>query len=180
MKLIRRALPLLVLPTFFFGAGMLTAVVATGVARLIAPEPVTLLDAVAEGNYEAMFRMTSAGYDPGLPDVLKFSVLHWDRGEKTSPLLVAIGGGDINIIAYLTKHTTRLAEFPNDQALCIAARYGHSNVARHMMARGVPAVPRSGCDGTLNRPEDVAEKFDSQGLAKALRAYRLKRQASAD
>jgi ankyrin repeat protein len=177
--LIRRAFLLLVLSMLFFGAGIATADVAKWAVTLIAPEPVTLLDALAEGNDEAMFRMTSEGSDPGLPDILKFSVLHWDRGEKTSPLLVAIGGGDMNIVAYLTKHTTRLREFPNDQALCVAARYGHTNIARYLMARGVPAVPKSGC-GTLNRPEDVAKKFGNHSLAKALRSYRLRGQASID
>ena len=179
MKTTYRALLLLALPVLLFGAGMLTAGVVSRAVSLIAPEPVTLLDAVADKNDEAMLRMVSAGDDPGLPDVLRLSMFHWHRGETTSPLLVAIGGGDINIVSYLTKHTARIADAPNDQALCIAARYGHSSVARYMMAKGVPAVPKAGC-GTQRRPEDVAKEFGSHGLADVLRAYRLERQGRAD
>jgi hypothetical protein len=66
-----RAGVLLFLPMLFFGLGSLTAGVATSIATFIAPEPATLLDAVAGGNDEAMVRMISEGEDPGLPAVLK-------------------------------------------------------------------------------------------------------------
>jgi hypothetical protein len=172
MTLTNRVAILLFLPLLFFGAGMLTAGVATTAAKLIAPEPVTLLDAVAMGHDEATFRMISEGDDPGLPGVLKRPVFHWRRGDTVSPLLIAIGGGDINYVAYMARHTQRIADSPNDQALCVAARYGHSNVARFLMKMGAAAVPKSGC-GKLRRPEDVAAKYGSGGLAEELRRYRM-------
>jgi hypothetical protein len=164
---------LLLLPLLVFGAGILSAGVATTAAKLIAPEPVTLLDAVATGHDEAIFRMISEGDDPGLPDVLGSPVLHWRRGDSTSPLVVAIGGGDINMVAYLARRTKRIADSPNDQALCVVARYGHSNVARFLMKMGASAVPKSGC-GKLRRPEDVATKYGSGSLAKELQRYRMR------
>jgi Ankyrin repeat len=166
-----RAGVLLFLPMLFFGLGSLTAGVATSTATFIAPEPATLLDAVAGGNDEAMVRMISEGEDPGLPAVLKRPVLYWARGETVSPLLLAIGGGDINKVAYMAKHTQQIAAPPNDQGLCAAARYGHTNVVRFLIKMGVPAVPREGC-GMLKRPEDIAAKYGSSGLAKELQQYR--------
>ena len=65
-----------------------------------------------------------------------------------------------------------MAQSPNDLALCVAARYGHSNIARFLMKRGVPAVPKNGC-GELRRPEDIAQKQGSGGLARELRQYRI-------
>jgi hypothetical protein len=175
MTLAHRMVILSFLPVLFFGLGILAAGVATRTAILIAPEPVTLLDAVAWGNDEAMFRKMSEGDDPGLPDVLKRSVLHWERGDTVSPLLVAIGEGDLNKVAYMAKHTQRIADPPNDQGLCAAARYGHSNIVRFLIKMGVPAVPKNGC-GELKRPEDVAAKYGSASLAKELRQYRLRAQ----
>jgi hypothetical protein len=172
MTLTNRVPILLFLPLLFFGAGILSAGVATTAAKLIAPEPVTLLDAVVIGHDEAVFRMISVGDDPGLPGVLRSPVLHWRRGDTTSPLLVAIGRGDLNKVTYMERHTQRIADSPNDQALCVAARYGHSNVARFLMKMGVPAVPKNGC-GKLRRPEDVAAKHGSGQLAKELRQYRM-------
>jgi len=171
MTLTNRVPILLFLPLLFFGAGILSAGLAITAAKSIAPEPITLLDAVAMGNDEAIFRMISEGYDPGLPGVLESPVFHWRRGDITSPILVAIGGGDINKVAYMARHTQRIADSPNDQALCVVARYGHSNVARFLMKMGAPVVPKNGC-GKLRRPEDVAAKYGSGSLAEELRRYR--------
>jgi hypothetical protein len=172
MTLIHRMALVSFLPLLFFGLGILAAGVATRTAILIAPEPETLLDAVAWGNDEVMFRMMSEGDDPGLPDILKRSVLHWRRGDSVTPILVEIGNGDINKVAYMAKNTRRLWEPPNDEALCVAARYGHSSIVRLLMKMGVPPVPRNGC-GELGRPEDVAAKYGSINLSSELRQYRL-------
>jgi hypothetical protein len=172
MTLNHRMTMLLFLPVLFFGFGILSAGLATRTAILIAPEPKTLLDAVAGGNDEAMFRMMSEGDDPGRPDVLKRSVLYWEHGDTVSPLLVAIGQGDINKVAYMAKHTQRIAEPPNDQGLCAAARYGHSNIVRFLMKMRAPAVPKDGCR-ELKRPEDIAAKYGSASLGRELRQYRL-------
>ena len=85
MTLNHRETMLSFLPVLFFGFGILSAGVATRTAILIAPEPQTLLDAVAGGNDEAMFRMMSEGDDPGRPGVLKRPVLHWEHGDTVSP-----------------------------------------------------------------------------------------------
>jgi hypothetical protein len=164
---------LLILPVLFFGLGTMSAGMATKLVTLVAPDPETLLDAVAGGNDEAMFRMMSEGQDPGLPGALKHSVLYWMRGDIVSPLLVVIGEGDINKLAYMAKHTHRIAEPPNDQGLCAAARYGHSNVVRFLIKLGVRAVPENGC-GEMKTPEEIAAKYGSASLARELREYRLR------
>ena len=109
-------------------------------------------------------------------EFLKFPVLHWQRGQETTPLLVAVGRGDINIVAYLALNTKKIGIPPNDQALCVAARYGHTNVANYLIERNVSAVPRGGC-GSEALPEDVAKKYQSFSLADVLQRYRLERQA---
>jgi hypothetical protein len=172
MSIKRRASLLLLLPFLFFGAGALMAGIATETAKLAAPKPVTLLDAAAVMQDEAILRMVSAGEDPGLPVVLKHPALVWEIGDTTSPLLVAIVGGEVNRVAYMAKHTQRLAEPPNDLALCLAARFGHSNIARFLMKIGATAVPKNGC-GDIRRPEDIAKKHGFGGLARELRQYRI-------
>ena len=169
-----RLFVLLALPLLFCSAGALSAVWATKAVKLIAPEPVTLIDAVAAGDEEATYRMVSAGKDPGLPVALERSVFHWRKGDVVSPLLVAVVESDPNQIAYLAQQTRRLSEPPNDEALCVAARYGNSNVARLLMKLRVPVVPENGC-GEIRMPEDVAAKYGSGGLSKELRQYRTER-----
>ncbi len=163
MTLTNRVPFLLFLPVLFFGAGMLSAGLATRAAKLIAPEPVTLLDAIVIRNDEAIFRMISEGDDPGLPGVLGSPVLHWRRGDTTSPLLVAIGGGDINKVAYMAKRTQRIADPPNDQALCVAARYGHS--------RRCP-IPDE--DGSAGGPEKrLRQTSEARGRCGKIRIWQL-------
>jgi hypothetical protein len=163
---------LALLPVLLFGGGALIGDVATRVAKLVAPEPLTLLQAVATGDDDAIFRMVVAGEDPGLPTVLERRLIYWRPGDTTSPLLVAIADGDLNRVAYLARNTEHLAEPPNDLALCVAARLGHANLARFLMKIGAPAVPKIGC-GELSRPEDFARKYRSGSLARELRQYRL-------
>lgn len=163
---------MLFLPLLFFGTGALIAGLSIRTAKLMAPEPVTLVDAAAVGQDDAIFRMVLAGEDPGLPVVLEHPLIHWKKGEVTSPLLVAIAVGDLGKSAYMARHTRRLADPPNHLALCVAARYGHTNVARFLMKMGVPPVPKDGC-GELERPEDVAAKYREGGLSRELRRYRI-------
>jgi hypothetical protein len=172
MTFTSRAPLLLTLPLLFFAAGALAAGVATRLAELIAPEPATLLEAAAVGQDEAIYRMVSAGEDPGLPVVLKRPLLRWKRGDAISPLLVAIALGKGRQVAFLAKHTERLAEAPNDLALCVAAHYGKIAAARFLMKRGAPAVPKNGC-GEMERPEDIAKKYGSGRLSRELRQYRI-------
>jgi Ankyrin repeats (3 copies) len=142
-----RALLSLLAPILFFGAGALTAGVATKVVKSVAVEPSTLLEAASRGDDDAIFRFVSAGQDPGLPAVLQRNVFQWQRGETTSPLLVAIAEGDFDNVTYMVKHIQHLAEPPNDQALCVAARWGHSDIAKFLMQRMPSAVRRNGCVG---------------------------------
>jgi hypothetical protein len=179
MTIAHRLPVLLALPFVFFGAGAMTAVVATKVVTLIAPKPATLLDAAAAGDEEVIFRKVSAGEDPGLPVVLDRPLFHWQSGDVVSPLLAAIVGGDPNEIAYLVQATRRWAEPPNDRALCVAARHDNGSAARYLMKIGAPAVPKEGC-GEAQKPEDVAAKYGASGLARELRQYRLKDGAERD
>ena len=173
MKTTHRFPILLMLPLVFAGAGMLAALMATKAATLITPEPVTLLDAAATGNDEAIFRMVSAGQDPGSPVILERTVFHWRQGDVASPLLAAIAADStLSEITYLVSQTRRLTESPNDQALCVAARYGRSGVAEFLMETGAPAVPKGGC-GEAKWPEEIAKKYGSSGLARQLRQYRI-------
>jgi hypothetical protein len=162
---------LLLLPVAFFAAGALGAYLATRAATLMAPEPVTLLEAVELKQDEAIFRMVSAGEDPGRPVVLERPLLHWRKGDTTSPLLVAVVDGEINLVAYLVKSTGHLADPPNDRALCLAAQFQHANIARFLMKIGAPAVPKEGC-GVDKPPEDVAKKSGAGQLVRELHQYR--------
>ena len=164
---------LLLLPIVAFAAGASTGSLANRAVRIIAPEPHTLLDAATLGQEDAIFRMISAGEDPGRPVLLERPLLSWRRGDTTTPLLVAIANGELNQVAFMVRHTQRLTDSPNDSALCIAARFGHANIARFLMKIGVPAVPKNGC-GELMRPEDVAARYGSGRLSKELEAYRLR------
>jgi hypothetical protein len=163
-------LPLL--PLFFFGAGLLTAEVATRAARFVAPKPTGLFDAVKLEQNDAIFSMISAGADPGVAVVLTEPLYYWGPGAKTSPLLVAIAHGDRTRAAFLLQHTRRLSEPPNDQALCIAARFGHSSLAEFLISKGARAVPKGGC-GEIQYPEDIAARYGSGRLSGKLRRYRL-------
>jgi ankyrin repeat protein len=174
MTFASRAPILLLAPLLFFGAGALTAVVATETVKRVAVEPTTLLDAAARGDDDAIFRILSAGEDPGAQVVLQRQVFQWQPGDTASPLLVAIAEGDFDNVTYMVKHTGHLADPPNDQALCVAARFGQSEIAKFLMQRRVSAVPKDGCAG--KRPEDLAAEQGSASLADALRRYRLETQ----
>ena len=69
MTLVRRLLFLVAVSALFFCTGMVTAGIAYRAIVWITPEPLTLLDAVAQANDDAVLRMVSAGADPGLPGV---------------------------------------------------------------------------------------------------------------
>jgi ankyrin repeat protein len=174
MTFASRATVLVLAPLLFFGAGALTAVVATETVKRVAVEPTTLLDAAARGDDDAIFRIVAAGEDPGVQVTLQRQVFQWQSGDTTSPLLVAIAEGDFDNVTYMVKHTGHLADPPNDQALCVAARFGQSEIARFLIQRGVPAVPKDDCAG--KRPEDLAAERGSASLADALRRYRMESQ----
>jgi hypothetical protein len=165
---------LLLLPFAFLAAGALTAGLATQGVKLLAVEPVTLLDAAALGDDDAIFSLIAAGQDPGAPVVLQRHVFDWGPGDTTSPLLVAIAEGDFDNVTYMMKHTQDWPDPPNDQALCVVARFGRLEVAKFLMKRGAPAVPQTGCLGHM--PEDLATKQGFGSLARALHKYRVETQ----
>ena len=119
--------------------------------------------------------MVQAGADPGRPVVLKHPMLGWRKGDVVSPLLVGIAEGNSVHVAFLFKNTKRKDHAPNDQALCVAARFGHGSVASMLFGMGVPAAPQRGCDGRDKMPEEVAARFGNGSLAKALKTYRQSR-----
>ncbi len=175
MTFMRRAPVLLILPFLFFGAGALTAAVATLATTLIAPKLDTLVEAAMLGQEDAIFRLVSAGDDPGLPTVLQRPMFRWRAGDTTTPLLVAVAFGDLRLVGYMLKNTKRMADPPNDQALCVAARFGHSDVTRLLMEVGAPAVPINGC-GEQRWPEDIAYHRRAKSMGDLLRDYRLSKE----
>ena len=70
------------MPFLFFGAGALTAGVATEAAKRAAVEPTTLVDAAARGDDDTIFRLMSAGQDPGAPVVVQRRVFQWRPGDS--------------------------------------------------------------------------------------------------
>ena len=87
--------------------------------------------------------------------------------------MVAIAADStLSEITYLVRETRHLSDPPNDQVLCLAARYGHTNVAELFIKMVVPAVPKDGCDEKM-LPEEIAKRNGSDGLSKILRQYRL-------
>lgn len=162
---------LLCVPAVCFVVGFVTARTVTHLAEHMTVEPVTLLDAAARGDNDAIDRMVSAGEDPGMPVVLQQHLFDWPAGEVTSPYLVAIARGKLTDVAYMAKHTQRLIELPNDQALCIAARFGTTKMVRFLMTLGVPAAPKDGCDEG-GWPEDIAAKYGFGRLSKELHEFR--------
>jgi hypothetical protein len=151
MTLVSRAPVLLLAPLLFFGAGALTAVVATETVKRVAVEPATLLDAAARGDDDAIFRFVSAGQDPGAQVVLQRRLFQWQPGDTVSPLLVAIAEGDLDNVTYMIRHTERLTDSPNDQALCIATRFGHSDIAKFLMQKMVRLPSKKVCDRSSRR-----------------------------
>ncbi len=124
------------------------------------------------GYYFSSERMIEVGADPGLPTVSEQPIFAWARGDVMSPLLVGIAQGDKEQVAVLLNSSKYKADAPNDQALCVVAQFGHSNVARVFFRMGVPRVPRHGCYGEEEMTEEVAARFGNTTLAQALRDYR--------
>ena len=169
-----KRLPLLVWPAVFFVLGAVVALAAIRVVEFAWPEPKTLLEAVEQQWTGTTYRMIAHGEDPGISVKAKRQILqYWGPGQTTSPLLVGIARGDADLVAYMVENTRLLETAPNDQALCVAGRFGHSNVAKVLFRAGVVASPLDRCDGQGARPEDIAERFGHGSMAKALRHYRL-------
>ena len=175
---LNRGICLLGLPLLLFCAGAGVAAVGIEAVQSIAPEPANLLEAVAQGHNDEIFNRVSAGEDPGRSAVVAHAMFHWRPRDTTSPLLVAIAGGDINKVAYMVNHTALMASPPNDLALCVVARYGHSNIAQLLMKRGALPVPKDRC-GEEATPEDVARRYENFGLGETLRDYRLSKEQGA-
>jgi hypothetical protein len=172
MTVSRRQWLLLGLPVLAVVGGFLVGRGAAALSTLTAPEPPTLVQAVAQGQWDTIVRMIEAGEDPGLPIVLEQPIFGWSRGDVVSPLLVGIAQGDKKQVAFLLSSTKHKADAPNDQALCVVARFGHSDVAEVLFRLGVPGGPEKGCDGHQEMPEDVAMRFRNVNLAVAIRNYR--------
>lgn len=176
MNLSRPSPLLLMMPLLFFGAGALTAAVAARLTGLVAPKLKTLMEAASLGQEEAILQLVTSGEDPGKAAMVQRPVYHWKSGDTTTPLLVTIAGGDLRLVAFMLKHTTRLAESPNDRALCISAQYRHSSVTRLLLEKNAPAVPKDGCSKNERMPEDIAFKGHAKELGNLLREYRLSKE----
>jgi ankyrin repeat protein len=162
------------LPSLSFLFGAVVAWTATFFAVWHSPEPKTLLEAAAENRTGTLYYMITHGADPGAAVKTKTPILQWYPPQVTSPLLVAIAKGDASVVAIMLENTQLLRESPNTQALCVVARYGHSNVAELLIENGANVSPPEGCDAERRHPEDVADASGHGNVAKMLRQYRLK------
>lgn len=167
----RLVVPLL--PGLAFALGGLLGWSGTFAVRSMAPEPQTLLQAVEAGRAHSIYRMISSGQDPGQAVVLDHPILYWTPGQTISPLLVEIARGNFNLVTYMVHATRDLQASPNDQALCVAARFGHRNLAELLFQANIPPAPQEGCDQAAAMPEEIASDFGNASLAKALKSYRV-------
>ena len=121
---------LLLIPLMLYAAGALTGRLAAKVVKKADAAPATLIDAVLSGQDDVVMQHILKGEDPGQAVILRRKVLHWREGDIVTPVLVAIAKGRPRTVEVMLRNTDRLHEAPNDRALCVAARYRHSNVAR--------------------------------------------------
>ena len=164
-------------PLATFALGIASAAILTAVAALQRPEPTTLVQAATEKRADMAVRLILRGERAGEPVVLQQDLLHWRKGDKTSPFLAAVAVGHENFLRFMLQRGVRLDEAPNDQALCVAARYGHGGAARIIMGSGAPYSTCEGANGRGGFPDEVAASMGYPSLARRLRDYRRAKQA---
>ena len=149
-----RLILLFAIPALFLGVGAFAASMATTGAKKAAPVATTLLEAVLFEQDDLIIEHVLDGDDPGQAITLRRAVFHWNIGDNVSPLLIAVAQGRPRRVAFLLRYTDKLEEVPNDQSLCVAARYRHSNVTRLLTQamKDWSATPQ--CNGTRSS-EDV-------------------------
>jgi hypothetical protein len=173
----RRPILLLLAPLAALGAGVAIAAALISLAMVQTPEPKTLIHAVAEDRIETALRLILRGQKSDQPIVLDRDVLHWRKGDTTTPFLVAVAMGRDNFMHFMMNNGVRFDVEPNDQALCVAARYGHASTARALIAGGAPYASCEAPNGAGKHPGQVASRFGYKSLAKLLRNYGLQREA---
>jgi ankyrin repeat protein len=173
----RRTLVFLILPIVALLAGVGSAGALISLALANNPDPKSLLQAVEEDQVELAVRLILHGGQADASAALKRDLLHWRKGDKTTPFLIAVARGRDNFLRFMLLNGVRLDAESNDQALCVAARYGHASSVRLLMASDAPYVPCVGSNGKGRHPGDVASKQGYKPLAKLLRTYGEPREA---
>jgi hypothetical protein len=173
----RRPILLLLAPLAALGAGVAIAASSISLAMVQTPEPKTLIHAVADDRIETAVRLIMQGQKADRPIVLTRDLLHWRKGDTTTPFLVAVAMGRDNLMHFMMNNGVRFDVEPNDQALCVAARYGHGSSVRLLMASSAPYAPCEGSNGGGRHPGDVASRQGYKSLAKLLRTYGEQREA---
>lgn len=173
----RRPILLVLAPLAALGAGIAIAAVLIAVAMVQTPEPKTLIHAVAKDRVETAVRLILRGQKSDQPIMMDRDLLHWRKGDTTTPFLVAVALGRDNFMRFMLLNGVRFDVEPNDQALCVAARYGHAAAARVLIAGGAPYASCEAPNGNGKHPGQVASRFGYKSLAKLLRSYGLQREA---
>jgi ankyrin repeat protein len=173
----RRPILLLFAPLAALVAGVAIGAVLIALAMVQTPEPKTLIQAVAEDRVEMAVRLILRGQRPDESIVLDRDLLRWRKGDTTTPFLVGVALGRDNFVRFMLLNGVRLGVEPNDQALCVAARYGHAAAARVLIAGGAPYASCEAPNGNGKQPGQVASRFGYKSLAKLLRSYGLQREA---
>ena len=154
----RRPILLLLAPIAALGAGVAIAAVLISLAMVQTPEPKTLIHAVAEDRVETAVRLILRGQKADQPIVMDRDLLHWRKGDTTTPFLVAVALGRDNFVRFMLLNGVRLDMEPNDQALCVAARYGHAAAARVLIAGGAPYASCEAPNGNGKHPGQVSPR----------------------
>lgn len=174
---LRQYLSILLVALSAFAAGVVSAGMLVVLATMWRPEPKTLVEAAAKKQPDTAVRLILQGARPEKPVILQDDLLHWQKGDSTTPFLAAVAVGHINFLRFMLQHGVRLDEAPNDQALCVAARYGHGGAARTLMESGAPYQTCEGANGNGGFPNEVAARMGYPSLAQRLRDYARGKQA---
>ncbi len=174
---VRQTLLFLIAPVVALLAGIGSATAVTALAMMQNPEPKTLAQAVENGQIDMAVRLILRGAHADAPTVLKGDLLHWRKGDVITPFLIAVARGRDDFVQFMLLRGVRLDVDPNDQALCVAARYGHGSSVRLLMASGAPYARCEGANGQGRQPGEIASKQGYRSLARLLQSYGLQREA---
>lgn len=135
-----------------------TAVVLLGASQLDADQGADLLSAAAKGDVSAVRALLQSGADPNgksqdsasasLLEVGRTGMIARNRHGGAIPLIVAAGGGHIEVVNVLLDNGARVDGRDNDgrTALMAASREGHEEITAALMDRGADVNAISNSD----------------------------------
>jgi hypothetical protein len=170
-------MPLLLAPLAASLIGIGCAAVLIALALTRHPDSKDLLQAAEEDQVDLAVRFILRGERADAPATLESDLLHWRKGDVTTPFLIAVARGHDNLVRVMLRNGVRLDVVPNDQALCVAARYGHSSEVRLLMANRAPYSRCEQANGKGRVPGEVASKRGYRSIAKMLQSYGMQREA---